>query len=57
MTEAGRKWLRTQEAPAIPTQTWTPSTVHHYRVFAINASGQSESSERAWAATRRYAKP
>ena len=28
-----------------------PSTVHHYRVFAINASGQSESSERAWAAT------
>ena len=29
-----------------------PSTVHHYRVQAINASGRSESSERAWAATR-----
>ena len=28
-----------------------PSTVHHYRVQAINASGRSESSERAWAAT------
>ena len=29
-----------------------PSTVHHYRVQAINASGRSESSERTWAATR-----
>ena len=29
-----------------------PSTVHHYRVFAINASGTSKSSERTWAATR-----
>ena len=29
-----------------------PSTVHHYRVLAINASGTSKSSERTWAATR-----
>ena len=30
-----------------------PSTVYHHRVYAINASGESEeSSERAWAATQ-----
>ena len=28
-----------------------PSTVYHYRVFAMNVSGRSESSERDWAAT------
>ena len=28
-----------------------PSTAYHYRVHAINASGRSQSSERAWAAT------
>ena len=28
-----------------------PSTVYHYRVFAMNASGRGESSERDWAAT------
>ena len=28
-----------------------PSTVHHYRVYAMNVSGTSKSSERAWAAT------
>ena len=29
-----------------------PSTVYHYRVHAINTSGRSQSSERAWAATQ-----
>ena len=28
-----------------------PSTVYHYRVYAMNASGSSKSSERGWAAT------
>ena len=42
VTEAGRKWLRTQE------DQLRPSTVHHYRVFAAS----SKSSERTWAATR-----
>ena len=29
-----------------------PSTVYHYRVYAINASGTSQSSDRDWAATQ-----
>ena len=29
-----------------------PSTVYHYRVYATNTSGRSDSSERAWAATQ-----